>query len=144
MNTQYTMKTLSQTDIILARRPKCFFFLQFFFVIGMPRQRKRTSEKGKNFERMGEAANEVLENDRPIRQVAKEPGPCHVSLYRYCKKIKNHKEGGGSPPRTGYNPHTRGFTGEMEVKIVEYLLKAADLYFGLTPKEVRRFAYKCA
>lgn len=52
----------------LTPRPKCFFF--FSFVIRMPRQ--STSEKGKNFERMGEAAKEVLENDRPIRQVARE------------------------------------------------------------------------
>lgn len=48
------------------------------------------------------------------------------------------------PPKYGYNPHTCVFSSEQEAKLTKYLLEAADLYYGLTPVEVRSFAYKCA
>ena len=39
---------------------------------------------------------------------------------------------------------TRVFSDEQEQALVAYLLHAADIYYGLTPTEVRRFAYLCA
>jgi transposase len=111
----------------------------------MPRNRKRTTDRGKNFDNMEKAAKKVLIEKMSIREVAKQYEICHVSLYRYCKKKQKFQEGTMSePPRTGYNPHNRVFNPEQETTLVEYLLKAADLYYGLTPKEVRRTAYRCA
>ena len=39
---------------------------------------------------------------------------------------------------------THIFNTDIETKLVNYLLQAADLYYGLFPKEVRRFAFNCA
>jgi hypothetical protein len=36
------------------------------------------------------------------------------------------------------------FDSSQEKMVAEYLLKASDIYFGLTPIEVRRFAYTYA
>ena len=71
---------------------------------------------------------------RPIREVAREFQICHVSLYRYCKKNPMNLKRDGIPI----------FSEELEQNLVKYLLQASDLYYGLSPKEVRRFAFKCA
>ncbi|XP_039282445.1 uncharacterized protein LOC120350969 [Nilaparvata lugens] len=44
----------------------------------------------------------------------------------------------------GYSKHLNVFEPNQEKLLVEYLLKASDIYFGLSPKEVRRFAYTYA
>ena len=109
----------------------------------MVRQRKRKTDRGNNSDRLQEAAKDVLEYNKSVRSVARDFNVCHVTLYRYCKKIKN-AQPGSSPPRTGYNPHNRVFSKEQENELAKYLLQAADLYYGLAPKDVRRFAFKCA
>ena len=111
----------------------------------MVRNRKRTTERGKNFGAMERAAEIVESECRPAREVAREFEICHVSLYRYCKKQRDIVECKiKHPPTKGYNPHTRVFNTDIETKLVNYLLQAADLYYGLSPKEVRRFAFNCA
>ena len=109
----------------------------------MVRQRKRKTDRGNNSDRLQEAAKDVLEYNKSVRSVARDFNVCHVTLYRYCKKKKN-AQPGSSPPRTGYNPHNRVFSKEQENELAKYLLQAADLYYGLAPKDVRRFAFKCA
>ena len=44
----------------------------------------------------------------------------------------------------GYTRNRKVFTDAQETMIVEYLLKASDIYFGLLPKKCRKFAYSCA
>lgn len=34
------------------------------------------------------------------------------------------------------------FTHERETLLAEYLKKASDIYYGLSPKEVRKFAFQ--
>ncbi|KAJ8332031.1 hypothetical protein SKAU_G00429850 [Synaphobranchus kaupii] len=46
------------------------------------------------------------------------------------------------PGCPGYRAHNRVFSDQQEASLCQYLLKAADIYFGLSPKEVRRFAYQ--
>ena len=91
---------------------------------------------------MDQAARVVKVEGKSIRSVATEFGICHVSLHRYCKKLSNFEAGVSNElPTTGYNPHSRVFHDKTEAIIVTYLLKSSEIYYGLTSKEVRRFAY---
>lgn len=44
----------------------------------------------------------------------------------------------------GYFDNRRVFDDEMELSLCEYLKQSARMYFGLSPSEVRRLAYKLA
>ena len=110
----------------------------------MPRERPRTTNRGQNQNGLIAAARAV-EEGTPLRKAAKQCNVCHVSLYRFHKKQQAFQSGlATAPPKTGYNPHTRVFSDVIEQKLVTYLIEASDLFYGLTPKEVRRFAYTCA
>lgn len=41
----------------------------------------------------------------------------------------------------GYNSAKKIFTSLQEKEIAEYAMKSADIYFGLTPKDLRQMAY---
>ena len=83
----------------------------------MPRKRTRKTERGKNFHCMEIAARIVKAEERSLREVANEFDLCHVSLYRYVKKLKNYERfGTGAPPTVGYKSHTRVFSDEYEKK----------------------------
>ena len=66
----------------------------------MVRNRKRRTEKGKNFGAIERAAEIVKSEGRPVREVAREFEICHVSLYRYCKKQRDFVEGKIKHPPT--------------------------------------------
>lgn len=112
----------------------------------MPRVRKRTTERGISQELMERAVNLVIQEQRSIRSVAKDLDICHVSLSRYCKQQKeSHKPGSTAvAPTTGYKPHTRVFNDDQELLLETYLKSAADLYYGLTTRDVRKLAFECA
>ena len=96
-------------------------------------------------EHMHRSALIVTKEGHPLREVAKRFDICHMSLFRYCRKLTEFQHGlVSSPPRTGYNPHTRVFSAALEDKLVNYLLQASDIYYGLTPRQVRCFAFKRA
>ncbi|GBP61961.1 hypothetical protein EVAR_45018_1 [Eumeta japonica] len=66
---------------------------------------------------------------------------CHASWLRY----KNKKiEDPGSNRAMGYNSATKVCSEDQENKLSSYLIKTADIYFGFTPKAVRRLAYDLA
>ena len=44
----------------------------------------------------------------------------------------------------GYTRNRQVFTDAQEIMIVEYLLKAWDIYFGLSPKKCQKLAYRFA
>ncbi|QQP38920.1 Uncharacterized protein FKW44_019638, partial [Caligus rogercresseyi] len=74
------------------------------------------------------ASNIVKDEGRAVRAVAKEFAICHTTLY---------SRGHYKLPGVGYWTSRRVFTEEQEKSVAEYLKRAADLYFGLCPKEVR-------
>ncbi|KAL4134942.1 hypothetical protein QTP88_006622 [Uroleucon formosanum] len=115
----------------------------FSTIIVMPRVRKRTSNRGTDIEVMKQAAQYCINESKSIRSVAKDFDICHVSLTRYITKLKAMKLG-GSPPKCGYRPHTRIFDSCQETMLSNYLKNCADMYFGLSSKDVRQLAYEFA
>ena len=107
----------------------------------MVRQRNRKTNRGKKNDQVQEAAFDALRDGTPVRQVARNYDVCHVSVGRYMKKLKKAQDEGKPAPEMGYKSHHRIFTEAQESELVKYILRAADLYYGLTPMEVRRFAF---
>ena len=63
-----------------------------------------------------------------------------MTLQRYCKKYKDM----GSIPKIGYSEPRIVFSKDKEDRLVSYILKAASIHMGLTPKEIRTLAYEYA
>ncbi|KAI4468033.1 homeobox-like domain superfamily [Holotrichia oblita] len=99
----------------------------------MPRQRNRKTNRGPSDELMKRAAKLVLEQNLKVRQVARDLDICHVTLHRYIRKIQS-----GQSPKMGYNPHTRVLSTEKEEAFLKYIQLSAAIYFGLTPKDIRK------
>ncbi|EFX67521.1 hypothetical protein DAPPUDRAFT_115384 [Daphnia pulex] len=49
-----------------------------------------------------------------------------------------------SKPKYGYSRLRQVFTNELETILVEYLHRAADIYYGLSPVDVRKLAFQFA
>lgn len=108
----------------------------------MPRNRKRTTERGTKDLFLYEQAYEEILRGRSVRAAAKMFNLCHVSLTRYKTKRLSAPE--GQTVRMGYNPASKVFNENQEQSISDYLITSADIYFGLSPKEVRRLAFDLA
>lgn len=118
-----------------------------FFFFRMRNYRRKT-ERGNASQDMFKRAAAILETDekQTIRGVARDLGLCHVTLFRYLKKKKAAKEDGKpeSSIIVGYRPNRQVFNQEQEGILVKYLIKCSNIYYGLTPKDVRKLAYGCA
>lgn len=111
----------------------------------MPRKRVRTTSRGTTSDStMKTAALLCLDEHMSERSVATSLNICHVSLNRYIKKFKLHRETGSSLPSVGYRPHSKVFNEIHEKQLVNYIKNSADMYFGLSPKEVRKLAFEYA
>ncbi|XP_014677723.1 PREDICTED: uncharacterized protein LOC106817562 isoform X2 [Priapulus caudatus] len=62
---------------------------------------------------------------------------CFMTLQRYCKKFMEN----GKISSVGYASPRVVFTKEQKL-LVSYILNAAKIYHGLTPKEIRKLAYE--
>jgi len=92
---------------------------------------------------MKRAANICIHEQKSERSVAENLIICQVSLNRYIKKFKT-SELGDSPPKYGYNSHTRIFNIDQEIILSNYLKTCTDMYFGLSPNDVRKLAFEYA
>ncbi|XP_063891128.1 uncharacterized protein LOC135116582 [Helicoverpa armigera] len=109
---------------------------------------KRKSERGNISKDVYEQAAVILEEDKTkkVRGVAKDFGLCHMSLTRFLKKRKEAKEK-GTPLESvtmGYKKNRQVFNDKQEAVLVSYLIKCSQIYYGLTPKDVRQLAFECA
>lgn len=109
------------------------------FLQEMPRNRLRTTSRGPTQDVMERAADLVLKGNMSIRKAAKTYDLCHVTLQRFINKRKANEQ-----PQMGYRPHNRVFSVDLEVELAEYLKTSANIFYGLSPKEVRSLAYKYA
>ncbi|XP_014845953.1 PREDICTED: uncharacterized protein LOC106919834 [Poecilia mexicana] len=111
----------------------------------MPRQWIRKTDRGVPADVLKKASDEVTKKSKSVRSVAKAYGICHVTLSRYCKSLQKLREQGSSDlPSVGYWSSNKVFSEVQEEVLADYLTQAADLYYGLTPCEVRKFAYQLA
>lgn len=109
---------------------------------------RKTNRGGTPKDVMWRAVNSVISNHQSIRQVASEYGICHVTLYKYVKMkremMKANNDMGEELAIVGYAHNRQIFSDRQEVALEQYLKHAADIFFGLSPKEVRSLAYDCA
>jgi hypothetical protein len=111
----------------------------------MPRNRVKVTNRGTTSEStMQKAALLCLDEHMSERSVAKQFNICHVTLNRYIKKFKLHRETGGCLPAIGYRPHNKIFDDFQEKQFVEYVNISADMYFGLNLKNIQKLAYEFA
>lgn len=105
------------------------------------RNYKRKSDRGtKSVELMQRAADLVINENKPLRQVCRDYELSKTSLSRFIKRMKNDPVN----LRFGYGSPRQIFNKEQEASLTEYLLKLAQIFHGIGPKEVRRMAYDCA
>ncbi|CAB3225856.1 unnamed protein product [Arctia plantaginis] len=103
------------------------------------RNYKRKTERGKvSIELLQRAADAVIKDGRKLKTVARELEICHMTLFRFVKKLK-----AGVTPTVGYYSR-QVFNQDQEKTLADYLLKCSSIYFGLLPEEVRKLAYSCA
>ncbi|XP_045570966.1 uncharacterized protein isoform X2 [Salmo salar] len=95
-------------------------------ILSIPRSWKRKTDGGVPLHPLNIASNDVTEQGKSIRSVAKLYGICHVMLCRFCKKRKKLLEK-WSRELVLYHSGNRVFIDEQEQKLSEYLLRAADL-----------------
>lgn len=110
----------------------------------MARNYIRTTTRGYTKEQITNALHEVISDNKSIRETAKKYGLCHVSLSRYVKKIKCNDNDNNVPPAIGYNSPKKVFSEQHEQQLCQYIKNSADMYFGLTPRDIRQLAYQFA
>lgn len=112
----------------------------------MVRKYKRLTERG-NFtkETIRRAVLQVKNEHVSVRQAAKNFDLNYKTLGRYCKKLSKDKANQGENTITlsvGYKKTRMVLSAEMESELKEYILQPAEIYFGLSPKEIRKLAYQ--
>ncbi|XP_025161598.1 uncharacterized protein LOC112590102 isoform X2 [Harpegnathos saltator] len=111
----------------------------------MPRTRVRKTQRGtKEMSLYEQALEEVMKGQLSIRTAAKKYDLCHVSLMRYKRKKDSANEKGyiESSVTMGYKSCNKIFTADQEKLMVEYIIRAAEICYGLSSKEIRRLAYE--
>ncbi|CAG9570660.1 unnamed protein product [Danaus chrysippus] len=94
----------------------------------------------KSVELMQCAANLVLHENKSLREVCRDFELSKTSLSRFIKRMENDPIN----LRFGYGTRRKIFNKEQEDSLTEYLLKLAQIFHGIGPKEVRRMAYDYA
>lgn len=115
-------------------------YLYNFLVLQMPRVRARKTLRGQvDLSKYKEAYEEVKAGDS-LRKSAEKHGVNHCSLLRYIRK--RDASGDDKHQDMGYKAHNRVLNEEQERKLSKYLIRCADIYFGLPKKDVRKLAYE--
>ena len=107
----------------------------------MPRTVIRKTNRGNTpIHVLRRAANLVINEDYSLRDASEVCGvSCHVSLFRFVKQLKL-----GNVPTTGYKSINCVFSKDQEKVLEEYIVKAAERYYGFGPTPLRKLAYQLA
>lgn len=107
----------------------------------MPRFRVRTTTRGTtDLAVYKHAAAEHFNHKISVRASAKKFSLCHVTLARYIKKLSS----GDTAPTIGYRSIHRVFSDAEESILEKYIIACSNIYYGLSPKNIRRLAYQLA
>lgn len=105
----------------------------------MPRKYIRKTDRRKNSPKdvLLQASHAVINGGVSIRSAAKEQTLNYQTLNRFVRKKKV-----GIDPDMGYqHSGSRVFTDEQEELLEAYIKEASEVFFGLTPREVRGLAW---
>ena len=86
-----------------------------------------------------QATDDVLVHKKSIRSVGNAYGIHRNTLTRHVQRAKRDSSLG----RIGYAKHLV-FNEQEDRQLEMYLKEAANIYFGLTAKDARQLAYRCA
>ncbi|CAG9133859.1 unnamed protein product [Plutella xylostella] len=106
----------------------------------MPRVRVRKTLRAQIDLLQYKNAYEEVKAGYSLRTAAEKHGVNHCSLLRYVRK--RDASGGEENQDMGYNAHNRVFNEQQERDLSKYLIRCADIYFGLTKKDVLKLAYE--
>lgn len=102
----------------------------------MPRAYVRKTEiNSYSVETLKKALHEIRVNHRKIREVGRSFGIPESTLRKQLLLDRPHVEPLGRRPL---------FTPEIELELKEYILTLCNLFYGLTPKQLRRLVFKYA
>ena len=90
--------------------------------------RKEEDRQGSHTSFAGEAS---IKHGKSVRG---EDTLCDAVLHKERQRLEC--QGSKSLPRVGYWTPKKVFSTEQEIRLRNYLTEAADLYYGLSPKEV--------
>ena len=89
------------------------------------------------------AATAVSNDNLSVTVTTKKHNLCHVTLFRYIKKKENCEHiGSAQLLRVGYRSMKFVFTDEEEKLMSDCIIKTSDLFYGLSSKDIHKFAYK--
>ena len=108
----------------------------------MVRHYTRKTARTRNAEEFLLEAFNAIDNGQSIRSVAKEYGIPRQSLLRYAKQ--RCESSNTLDLNIGYTKQRQVFDNSQELELVKYIKQAANIYFGLSPRQIRHLAYNCA
>nr|CAI5860219.1 unnamed protein product [Callosobruchus analis] len=113
----------------------------------MPRKRMRRTSRGENNIVLYRNAYDELKLGVSLRRSAQTYGVNYVFLLRYKRKrdaVNDDNQAQVEDVIMGYVAHNRVFSEHQEHTLASYLMRCAEIYFGLSIKEVRKLAVELA
>lgn len=102
--------------------------------------KRKTSRGSASSQQLNDAAKAVMKERKSVNAASKEYNVKRMTLTRYLAKLTSD----GVTPSMGYKAPRKVFSEDQEKSLKDYLLQMASIFYGYSPKDVRRLAYECA